>query len=370
MIKISSPDIREEDLGPLLEVIRSGQLVQAGEVAGFEDMLAEFAGVPHAVAVSSGTAALHLTLMALGLGPGDLVLVPAFTFPATANVVEAVGAACVFCDVHPDTYVMTPELVRETLEGCPPGRVKAVMVVHEFGYPAAAAELAQLAAEENLVLVEDAACALGTRIGAHHPGHHGRAACVSFHPRKAITTGEGGAVLTRDGELADRLRRLRSHGMERLPDGTVGFSLAGLNYRMTEFQAVLGRQQLPRFGAELEARDAFARRYQAAFDRLDQLRPPRPAPGHSWQSYMVVLAPSQSRRDIMSAMLARGIQTTIGAQALNCLDYFADRYGLKAEAFPVATELYRRGLVLPMYGKLTAGDIDRIAEVLVGRLGA
>ncbi|MGH8529905.1 MAG: DegT/DnrJ/EryC1/StrS family aminotransferase [Nevskiales bacterium] len=365
MIKVSAPDIREEDLARVAEVIRSGQLVQAGEVAKFEQALGEFADLPQAVAVSSCTAALHLSLLALGIGPGDQVIVPAFTFPASANVVEVVGARCVFCEVDPNTYVITPALVEDCLARHRGRPIKALMVVHEFGQPAAMRELAALAARENLILIEDAACALGSIADGSHVGHYSRAACFSFHPRKAITTGDGGAVLTRNPELAATLRRLRNHGMERMRDGELRFPLAGLNYRMTEFQAALGGGQLPRFRTELQTRAAYARVYDELLAAVPDLRRPALGEGHSWQSYMVVLPPRISRTGVMQELAQRQIQTTIGAQALNCLEYFQQSYGLKEHSFSVASELYRRGLVLPMYGKLGADQIRGIAAALL-----
>ncbi|MGH2361569.1 MAG: DegT/DnrJ/EryC1/StrS family aminotransferase, partial [bacterium] len=185
MIRLAVPDIQESDIARVVEVLRSGNLVQAREVAGFEQALAEYTGIEHVATVSSGTAALHLALLALNIRPGDAVIVPAFTFPATANVVEAVGAEVVLCDVDPTTYVMTPEAFEACIQRHRKGNLRAVVVVHEFGYPARMAEICAVARKNNLPVIEDAACALGTTSDGIHVGGFGDLGCFSFHPRKA-----------------------------------------------------------------------------------------------------------------------------------------------------------------------------------------
>jgi perosamine synthetase len=363
MIRLSKPDIRDGDIARAVEVLRSGMLVQGENVEAFERALERFSGLPHAVAVSSGTAALHLALRALGIGPGDAVLVPAFTFPATANVVEAVGAETVLCDVDPRAYVVTPDAVAAGLAGPASRRLKAVMVVHEFGYPAQIEAIAGLCRQQGLLLIEDAACALGTVAGGRHPGSFGDAACLSFHPRKAITTGEGGAVLTRRPEVAERIACLRNHGIVRTEAGQ-DFAEAGLNYRLTDFQAALALGQLERFGVELVRRRSLAEIYQEELREVAGLTLPELPAGHSLQSFMVVLAAGIIRARVMEAMLDSGIQTNLGAQALNGLTYFRNKYGVSGETFSSATRLYQSGLVLPLYGALTAEEVRVIAGQL------
>ena len=177
MIRLASPDIREEDIDRLLAVIRSGELVQGKSVEEFERTISEFSGIHHCAAVSSGTAALHLALVALGIGHGDRVLVPAFTFPATANAVERVGASVVLCDVAPGTYVVTPDAIEAALSSSRGAAIKAVILVHEFGFPAEVERIAQIARRHGAKLIEDAACALGTLADGHHPGRYSDVAC-------------------------------------------------------------------------------------------------------------------------------------------------------------------------------------------------
>jgi dTDP-4-amino-4,6-dideoxygalactose transaminase len=363
MIRLSKPDIRPEDIARAVAVLDSGMLVQGPQVEAFERGLAAFAGLPHAVAVSSGTAALHLAFKALGIGPGDTVIVPAFTFPATANAVEVLGAKTALCEVDERTYVATPEALADTIASLRDRRLKAVVVVHEFGFPARIAEIASLCRRHRLGLVEDAACALGTLADGRHPGFHGDAACFSFHPRKAITTGEGGAVLTRRADIAEKVKALRNHGIVNGPAG-IDFHDAGWNYRLTDFQAALALGQLERFPEELARRRELAATYRSSLERVPGVSLPRMVPGHSLQSFMVVLDEALSRDRIMSALRDGGVQTNLGAQALNCLAYYRQRYGWNADTCPVATRLYRSGLVLPLYGSLPAGEVRRIGELL------
>ena len=363
MIRLSKPDLRDEDIARAVAVLRSGMLVQGENVAAFERALEKFSGLPHAVVVSSGTAALHLALWTLGIGPGDTVLAPAFTFPATANVIEALGAETELCDVDSTSYVVTPEAVAKRIAELKNRRLKAVMVVHEFGYPARIAEIADLCQKNGLLLIEDAACALGTVADGHHPGYYGDAACFSFHPRKAITTGEGGAVLTRRPDVAERVEMLRNHGMVKTGGG-MDFQAAGLNYRMTDFQAALALGQMERFGDELACRRKLAEVYRRELRNTPGLGLPDIPEGHSLQSFMVVLAASMSRKEIMDGLLESGIQTNLGAQALNDLTYFRNQYGLDENSCPVATRLYQLGLALPLYGALMTEEIVRICSRL------
>ena len=369
MIRLSKPDLRDEDIARAVAVLRSGMLVQGENVAAFERKLEAFAQLPRAVAVSSGTAALHLALKALGIGPGDTVLAPAFTFPATANVIEALGAETALCDVDPVRYVVTPEALAERIAALKNRRLKAVMVVHEFGCPARIAEIAELCRRHNLRLVEDAACALGTVADGRHPGHFSDVACLSFHPRKAITTGEGGAVLTARAEVAEQVARLRNHGIVRTPAG-LDFQEAGLNYRLTDFQAALALGQLDRFAAELARRRILADLYRRGLLGIPGLALPDVPAGHSLQSFMVVLAASISRDQVMAALREAGIETNLGAQALNCLAYYRQKYGLDEHSCPVATRLYRSGLALPLYGELTPAQIQTIVKNLITHLSA
>lgn len=364
MIRLSKPDIREEDIERAAAVLRTGMLVQGERVDDFERGLEAFSGLPHAVAVSSGTAALHLAYRALGIGPGDAVLAPAFTFPATTNAAEVLGAETVLCDVDARSYVATPETIEEGIDRHGgEGRLKAVAVVHEFGYPCRIAEIAELCRKKGLKLLEDAACALGTVADGRHPGHYGDAACFSFHPRKAITTGEGGAVLTRSEELAGAVATLRNHGMVKKAGG-LDFLEAGLNYRLTDFQAALALGQMDRFREELVLRRRHAAQYAELLRNEPRLLLPEIPAGHSLQSFMVVLDEGIERAEVIRVMAEKGVQANLGAQAIHCLAHYRGKYGWAEEAFPAAARLYRSGLVLPMYGLLGADDIRLVCEAL------
>ncbi len=367
MIKLASPDILAEDIKKVINVLKSGNLVQGENVVLLEKELENFSNLPYCTMVTSGTAALHLAMMALELPKGSSVIVPAFTFPASANVVENICCETILCDVDPETYVVTPEMIEKTILANTKKNIKAIMIVHEFGQPVKIKEISKIAKKYNLKLIEDAACALGTMADGHHPGYYGDMACFSFHPRKAITTGEGGAIMTRSKELDLKLKKLRNHGMEKTPD-KIDFTLAGLNYRLTEFQAVLGLGQIKRFSKELTKRKKLVEIYYQVLKNKKNLQLPLDETGNSWQSYMIVLDKSIDRHQIINQMDKAGVQTSIGAQALNCLTYFQKKYGYKNEDFPVATRLFNKGLVLPLYGKLKSAEILLIADELVKAL--
>lgn len=365
MIRLADPALGEAEIEQASEVLRSGHLVQGARVAAFEGALGAFLGVPNALAASSGTAALHLALLALGVGPGDAVLVPAFTFPATANVVELVGARPVFVDVKPDTYCLDPNLFDRAIdEWDGPERLRAAIPVHEFGAPCDLAALGARADRAGLVLVEDAACALGTRWQGRHVGTFGALGCFSWHPRKAITTGEGGAVCTADPALAERVALLRNHGIRR--GGAEGWDLVlpGLNYRLTEFQAALGQGQLARFGETLALRRELVAHYRQSLEGVPGLRLPAKVEGHAWQTFMVVLPPGVERSAVAARLHADGIEAGAGAQAVPLLTYYREKYALPADRFPVAAELFRQGLALPLHPRLTPRDVARVATSL------
>lgn len=363
MIRLASPDIRESDIARCVEVLNSGNLVQGAGVEAFEAALTDYAGFGECAVVSSGTAALHLALLSAGISAGDRVLVADFTFPATANAVENLGASSIFCDVHPNSYTVTPELVESCLVSAGTDTVKAMIVVHEFGCPAEIESICRLANAAGIRVIEDAACALGTIADGRHVGFYGDAACFSFHPRKAITTGEGGAVISRNSELIGRVRRLRNHGISRTDDG-VDFTDAGLNYRMTDFQAALAIGQLERYGSELVRRRELVAKYHELLSGDGRFTLPLAIEGHSWQSYMIVLEPGIDRNRVVADMRGRGVETNLGAQALHRLDYFSRKYGSAGDSFPHASRLYDSGLVLPLYSKLGEQQLEEIAQTL------
>lgn len=249
MIKLSKPYITDQCISNVVEVLRSGNLVQGQFVNQLENDVKSYLGVKHAFAVSSGTAALHLALIALGIGPGDEVIVPAFTFPATANVVELVGATTVLVDINLDDFCIDTSKIEQAITP----KTKAIMPVHEFGQAAKMDDIIQLAQKYNLNIVEDAACALGAEFGSKKVGTFGELGCFSLHPRKAITSGEGGILVTNKDDIAEKVAMYRNHGIV-YKDSKLDFEVAGLNYRLTDFQAALCIPQLEMLTELIECR--------------------------------------------------------------------------------------------------------------------
>ena len=347
-IRLARPDVGEAELAALAEVVASGQLTMGPQVDAFEAALADAVGTAHAVVLSSGTAALHLAVLALGIGPGDEVIVPAYTFPATANAVELSGARAVLVDVDPATFLVRPELVAEAVTP----RTRAVLAVHLFGRPVDWEEL-QTAVPQEVVLLEDAAGALGARYRDTPCGALGLLACLSFHPRKIVTTGEGGAVTTDEAELAASVKRLRHHGLAGDP---VDIAAPGFNYRLPDLLCALGIPQMQRLESLLAARERVAGWYTERLEHL--VGTPTAAEGdrHGWQAYVIRI---EARDEALSVLRAEGIEVQIGTYAVNRLTAYAGR-----GSFPGADEAFARALALPLSTTTTEDEVDRVAEAL------
>ena len=372
MIRLTIPTIEEDDLQAVREVLASGYLVQGPQVAAFEQAVADYVGTKYAVAVSNCTAALHLALLALDTRPGDLVIVPAYSFIATANVVELCGAQPVFVDIQPDTFNLDPDCLERDLKRLMASsetgrRVKAILPVHTFGQMADMPAILELADRYELPVIEDAACALGATLHGRQAGTWGTMGCFSFHPRKAITTGEGGIVVTNDAALARRLRALRNHGQD--PDASSpDFIMPGFNYRVTEFQAALGLTQMAKVDRVIAAR----RRLAANYDELLQgtpLRAPVVAPGSQpvYQSYVVLLPEGAAARRaaVITRLKKQGIETTIGTWHMPMTTYFRSRYGYRIGDFPVMDRVFTQALTLPLYESLSRDEQCRVVQALV-----
>jgi perosamine synthetase len=339
-IRLAWPDVGADELAEVADVLATGQLTMGPKVAELESEVARACEVEHAVAVSSGTAALHLALLALGIGPGDEVIVPAYTFPATANVVTLVGAQPVLVDVDPETMNVDPAKVELT------PRTKAILAVHLFGRPARLEEL------PDTTVIEDAAGALGARRRDRACGGLGTLGCLSFHPRKIVTTGEGGAVTTGDTELAEAVRGLRNHGWR--SDDMPG---PGFNYRLSDILCAVGLPQLRRLGELHAARARLASAYEERLRDLPLLTP-RADEGdvHGWQAYVVQL---DGRDDVLRALRAQGIEAQIGTYALHRLAAYRDH-----GSFPGADRAFEQALALPFHSRLSERDLDLVAEAL------
>lgn len=365
MIRLASPGIGHFHCEEVCRILTSGQLVQGEAVKAFERALADYTGASYSVAVSSGTAALWVALRAADVGPGNAVIVPAFTFPATVNVVELSGALPVLVDVDPDTYCMNPEEVASAIRHFRgPSRLAAILPVHEFGAPCAMDHIMALAKEAGLAVIEDAACALGTTFRGRHVGTFGDAGCFSFHPRKAITTGEGGAVVTNEPDLYAAATLLRNHGLTPRADAPSDLLLPGLNWRMTEFQAVLGSSQLKSFSDTLRVRQNMAHFYLNELAQIPELQLPRPLPGHAWQAFVVVLPRHADRSSVIRHLRALGVESTIGAYGVHMLTYYRQRYGYQPDDFPVARTLHERSLALPLHPGLDELSLQRVVDAL------
>lgn len=357
-IPMSAPDIDDSDVEAVVAVLRSGRLALGPQTEQFEQALARYVGVQHAVAVSSGTAALHLIVRALGLGPGDEVLVPSFTFAASVNVLLYEGATPVFVDVEPDTYNLNPaDLERKVTP-----RSKAIMAVDVFGHPVEWDAILPVAEQYGLRVIDDACEALGAEYRGRRVGQFGDATSFAFYPNKQMTTGEGGMIVTDRADIARLARSLRNQGR-----GEMGAWLEhqrlGYNYRMDEMSAALGASQLRRLDTFLARRAAVAQAYDELLRGLEWVRPPlvRPHVRVSWFVYVVTLAPGLDRDEIIRGLAARGIPCRGYFSPLHRQPYLQERLGQATPALPVTDDAARRTLALPFHNHLT---VDQAAEVV------
>jgi perosamine synthetase len=368
VIRLALPPIDEGDLAAVATVLRSGWLIQGPEVKAFEVETARLAGAAYGVAVSSGTSALHLALLALGIGAGDEVAVAAYSWPATANAIALCGATPVFVDVEPRTAGMDPRCLADVLSERP--EIRAVLPVHAFGGFCDMPPIQAEARAHGIPVLEDSACALGARLGGRPAGSWGTAACFSFHARKVITTGEGGMVVTDDEALANRVRMLRNHGLDPTsaePD----FVMAGFNMRMTEFQGALGRRQLAKLPELIAAHRRAARWYEELLAPLPLELPAALAPeAHLYQAYVVLLPRpvAPHRRDLLARLRDFGVEATIGTHHIPLTSHFRRRGGFQPGDFPVTDDLAARGIALPMHHALSPDDVAAIASALTTAL--
>jgi perosamine synthetase len=369
MIPVMKPWFDEAEVEAAAEAIRSGWVAQGPRVAEFETEFAAMVKAPAAVAVSSCTTGLHLVLHALDVGPGDEVVVPSLSFIATANAPRYVGATPVFCDVDP----ITQNVTAETVEAVMTDRTRVVLAVHQVGMPAELEDLRKLCAARDVVLVEDAACAVGSTYGGEPIGAAPALAIFSFHPRKLLTTGEGGMVTTADTELADRMVRLRQHGMSvnaYARHTTAGvlmesYSETGFNYRLTDIQAAIGLVQLAKIPAMVERRRLLADRYAEALSDVEGLiLPGDPMNGTTnYQSYSVILTERfpVGRDDLMQRLQAAGISTRRGVMAAHREPAFA---GVPVEPLTNTEYLTDNSIILPLFHQMTEADIEQVATAV------
>jgi perosamine synthetase len=370
-VPLTKPDFGSAEEQAVAEVLRLGWVVQGPKVAQFEAAIAAYAEAKHAVATTSCTTALQLILAVLRIGPGDEVIVPAFTFIASANAVEYVGATPVFVDIDPRTFNVEVRRIEERITAS----TKAIMPVHLFGLAADMEPILALARKRDLAVVEDAACATGTRYRGKRVGALGTAGAFSYHPRKVITTGEGGAVMTNDGALAEHVRVLRNHGahlsdLERhkadvftLPE----YDELGFNYRMTDLQAAIGVVQMAKADRLIADRRALAERYTKALAGIRGLDTPFVPDGyeHAYQSYVVRIEGGAKTRDEVAVALTKdGISVRQGTHAVHALGYYRRKYCLKESDFPESWRADQRTLTLPLYSTMDHATQDRVIDAL------
>jgi perosamine synthetase len=378
MIPIARPCLDEREAEASRRAILSGWVTQGPEVAAFENEFAAAVGANHACAVSSCTTALHLALLALGVGPGDEVITASHSFIATANSIRYCGAAPIFVDIQPNTFNIDPEQIENAITE----RTKAILCVHQMGMPCDLSAIYSIGRTHGLRVIEDAACAIGSeiewngswdKIGAPH----GDAACFSFHPRKVLTTGDGGMITTNDPEMDARFRLLRQHGMS-VPD-TVrhgsskvvfeSYDRLGYNYRMTDIQAAIGREQLKRLPELIGRRRYLADRYRSKLSGIEGLElPHEPEWARSnWQSFCVRLPAGCGQAAVMQSMLDAGVSTRRGIMCAHREPAFLDNLSCEARTHGVlrhSEEAQDRCTVLPLFHQLTEIEQDYVCEQL------
>ncbi|MBF0267961.1 MAG: DegT/DnrJ/EryC1/StrS family aminotransferase [Alphaproteobacteria bacterium] len=372
-IAIALPSTGEEEWLALREPVMSGWLTQGPKVAAFEKAFAERHHVAHAFAVTSCTTGLHLALLALGVGPGDEVIVPAFTWVATANAVIYCGAKPVFCDVDRKTFNIDPLLVPPLVTS----RTKALIAVHLFGLCADMSALRE-ALPAHVGIVEDAACAAGAAYQGKFAGGLGEVASFSFHPRKSITTGEGGMVTTNHADLAVMIDRMRNHGATvseeqrhrgprpyLLPD----FDILGYNYRMTDLQGAIGLVQLGKLDFFIEERSQWAAWYRSELEGIDWLRlPDEPTYGrHAWQAYVTYVDPSKApmpRNQMMERLQESGISTRPGTHAIHMLGFYKSSFSIHGDDFPASRDCDLNSMAIPLHNRMVEADYAYVVKML------
>jgi perosamine synthetase len=363
-IPLSAPDISEADIEAVVSVLRTPWLSIGPKMMEFEESIAEFVGVPHAIAVSSGTAGLHLCLRALGIGEDDEVILPSFTFIAAGNAILYERARPVFVDIDPITLNLNPEKLERSITS----KTRGILVVHTFGHAADLDPILAIARKHNLPVIEDACEAIGAQYRGRNVGGIGNLGVFGFYPNKPITTGEGGMVVTSDSSLADTIRALRNQG-RRTADGWTGHRLLGYNYRLSEMNCALGHAQMKRLASILERREAVATRYSRELQGVPEVIPPpsRIEDGRlCWFLYVVRLSsrlePAQ-RDSICRQLMARGIGCGRYFAPLHLQPLYAP-YANTGGDLPVTEQVAGRTVALPFFNRLTENQIIEVCRTL------
>ncbi|MCF8422778.1 MAG: DegT/DnrJ/EryC1/StrS family aminotransferase [Bacteroidia bacterium] len=360
-IPLAKPNILEKDIALVIDVLRSGMLVQGKYVDELEKSFVHNTGASYASALSNGTATLHLALIALGIKAGDEVIVPAFSYIATANVVELVGAKPVFVDIDLATFNIDVTKIEAVISS----KTKAIIPVHEFGLACDIEAVMVIAKKHNLFVIEDSACALGALYKNKHVGSFGNFGSFSLHPRKAISCGEGGMLITNNLDLDKKIKILRNHGTE-IIDGKMDFTEFGFNYRMTDFQAALVVSQLDRLQNSINYKNELADIYFSEI-KSDKIQLPFVPnyTSHTWQTFHVVLDESVNRDEIIIKLKENNIGANYGAQCMPYMKSFKEKYKYNCETlFPNALKAYKQGLALPIYDLVNKEQINYISKTI------
>jgi perosamine synthetase len=360
-VPLASPDINENDINSVVNVLKSGMLVQGENVGKLENFFSDYLNVGFASALSNGTSTLHLALITLGIGEGDEVIVPAFSYVATANVVELVGAKCVFVDIDDSTFNIDINKIKEAITP----NTKAIIPVHEFGLACNIEAVMNIAKEHNLHVIEDAACALGATQNGKKVGSFGDFGSFSLHPRKSVTSGEGGVLTTNNSDYSAKVKILRNHGIE-MQDGKMEFVEAGYNYRMTDFQAALAFSQIQRIENILKLKQKLAEVYLSEIKNSKITLPVVPSDrNHTWQTFHIIVDDTLKQNEVLDFLRNNKIGANYGAQCIPAMKYYVNKYNLEyKEKFPNAYKAYSQGIAVPLYEKLNEDTVYKISQIL------
>jgi dTDP-4-amino-4,6-dideoxygalactose transaminase len=359
-IPLSRPSLSGVEIEAAVEVLRSGNLVQGAVTADVEEKIAELFGQKFAILVSNGTAALHLSLLSLGAGPGDEVIVPAYSFIATANAVMLTGAKPIFVDVSESEINIDPIKARKKISN----RTKAIIIVHEFGFTADIQAFQEISKESGIPLIEDAACAFGSEINNGPLGTFSALGCFSFHPRKIVTSGEGGLILTNNQKLANFVTSMRNHGVSS-SNIIRSYEYPGYNYRITDFQSALLPGQVGRLGDIIEKRNEIASRYN-----LEIRNPLVSYPKYldqrikNWQTFPILLPSAHLADRFIKYASENGVAAIRPAQLMPMENTYNKLSEYSEEKFPEAKELWNKCLALPLFDTMTEADISRVVETV------
>lgn len=369
-MQITFPDFDNTEIESLQQCLKSGWVTQGPFTKQFEELVAQRHQAQYALATTSCTAALHLATMALGLKTGDEMIVPAFTWVTSAHAAEYVGAKAVFVDVNPLSFNIDPAAIEAAITE----RTRAIMVVHLFGLAAEMDAINAIAKKYNLAVIEDSACAIGTTYGDKPIGVLGDLGCFSFHPRKIVTTGEGGMVTTNRQDLAEKIQSLRNHGATgplkteaQGPWTMATFNNLGYNLRLSDIQAAVGVAQMAKLDKQLAERRNAAYAYSRLLADVEEVVLPTSieVSGHSFQSYVTRIKPGkQVRNNIMLRLAEQDIQTRPGTHAVHRLGYYRDKYAIKADAFPIAVMCEDTSMTLPIFPGITETQQQQVVNII------